>query len=238
LNGPNTGFVNAQNVAFPITPPPTTTLEHFAYDSLNIATINSFELNRVWRRKEFHDFSVLDLLIGFRHIQFNDYYQRSTMIKGELNPVNNAAWATVYNNQLANFENMMYGGHFGGRWFNQRGHWLLSAEARMFALANNQMFTQITEFVSFDAEPLDNVAIRLAGVPDIQRNVAYQHRAQFCWGGEVRVEAAYELTRDISLRVGGMFCDLGQGVGRGNLINQNDQDVQIAGVSFGFTINR
>jgi hypothetical protein len=237
LNGPNVGFVNAQHQNF-VEDPQLSVFDQFAIDSLNIATMSSFELNKMWRRKEFHDHSVLDLLLGFRMIQYNDYYRREVTTKGEVAPPDPDLWAIVYNNQLAQFENMMYGGQFGGRWFNQRGHWLLSVEARMFALANNQMFTQTTEFISVDADVTDGDNIRLIGVPEIQRSQTNAHRAQFCWGGEVRVEAAYELTRDISLRVGGMFCDLGQGVGRGNLINLNDQDVQIAGVTFGVTINR
>jgi hypothetical protein len=73
---------------------------------------------------------------------------------------------------------------------------------------------------------------------DINRQVTYQRATQFCWGGELRGEAAYELTRDINLRVGFVFLDLGQGIGRGDLLRFNNQAVQMAGVTFGFAVNR
>jgi hypothetical protein len=56
--------------------------------------------------------------------------------------------------------------------------------------------------------------------------------------GEVRGEASYELTRDVNLRVGFVFLDMGQGIGRGDKLGQNNQAVQMAGVTFGFTVNR
>lgn len=237
INGPNVGFVNAQHENF-LEDPALVAFDQFAYDSLNIATLSSFEVNKVWRRKEFHDFSVLDLLLGFRYMNFSDHYRRSTTLKLEDTPPDNDVWMVQFNNNLALFENTMYGGQFGGRYFNQRGHWLLSAEVRMFALANNQKFTQTVEQIFVDADRTDGDQIRLVGIAEIQRAQTNAHRAQFVWGGEFRVEAAYELTRDISIRTGLMFFDLGQGIGRGNLINRNDQDVQVAGISLGLTINR
>jgi hypothetical protein len=69
------------------------------------------------------------------------------------------------------------------------------------------------------------------------------------WGGEVRGEAAYELTRDISLRFGFFLMDLGQGIGRSNVFrpfpladtrleSKNNQDLFLGGATFGVTINR
>jgi hypothetical protein len=54
----------------------------------------------------------------------------------------------------------------------------------------------------------------------------------------VRAEASYELTRDINLRFGMVFLDLGQGIGRSDNIRDNNEDVQIAGLTFGVTVNR
>jgi hypothetical protein len=73
---------------------------------------------------------------------------------------------------------------------------------------------------------------------DVNIQTMYFHATQFCFGGEVRMDASYELTRDINLRVGMVFLDLGQGIGRGDLLRLNNQAVQMAGVSFGFTVNR
>ena len=74
---------------------------------------------------------------------------------------------------------------------------------------------------------------------DVNRTIRhYQRATQFVFGGEVRGEASYELTRDINLRFGFVFLDLGQGIGRGDLMRLNNQAVQMAGVTFGFTVNR
>ncbi|MGH8245285.1 MAG: hypothetical protein ACREUU_02505, partial [Gammaproteobacteria bacterium] len=42
-------------------------------DSVNTITMSSFELNRVWRRKQFHNGAVLEPFIGVRYETFKDY---------------------------------------------------------------------------------------------------------------------------------------------------------------------
>ena len=133
----------------------------------------------------------------------------------------------------------MIGGQLGGRLFRQRGHWLLSADVKFFALSNFQTLSRTFEFSDL-ADPqfvTGNTSVELVGI-DVQRSRIYDRTTEFVWGGEVKGEAAYELTRDICLRFGFVFLDLGQGVGRGNQININNQSVQMAGLTFGFTINR
>jgi hypothetical protein len=129
--------------------------------------------------------------------------------------------------------------------FRQRGHWMLSSELRFFAMANFQSLRLVTArsvlpnpdelLVDGNAEDLVNP---LGTGQDVNRTLSNQHASQFVWGGEVRGEASYELTRDINLRVGFVFLDLGQGIGRGNLLRFNNQAIQMAGVTFGFTVNR
>jgi hypothetical protein len=138
----------------------------------------------------------------------------------------------------------MHGGQLGARVFRQRGHWLLSADVRFFAMANFQTLRRINE-ESFlpvpdlsGAATLSDIINPLGTGGDINRTESYQHATQFCWGGEVRGEASYELTRDINLRFGFVFLDLGQGIGRGDLMRLNNQAVQMAGLTFGVTVNR
>lgn len=239
LNGPNENLVNAELQQFQTVDVPTasTQLDNYFYglSSLNTMELTSVELNKIWRRKEFHEGSVLELLLGFRQMTLIDYYRRD--ILGELpGPIAATSFVT-YDSELAEFNNFMYGGQLGGRWFQQRGHWLLSFETRFFALANNQSLKneQVNKILDFD--PVDATLIDVIGT-DVNRSRTYSHANQFVWGGEFRLEAAYELTRDISLRVGSQFTDLGRGIGRGNLLRMNDQDVQLAGVTFGLTVNR
>ena len=44
--------------------------------SLNVASFSSLELNKTWRRKEFHNGSVLEPLVGFRYMKFKDWVRR------------------------------------------------------------------------------------------------------------------------------------------------------------------
>jgi len=144
----------------------------------------------------------------------------------------------------ATFENEMHGGQIGGRWYRQRGHWLVSLDLEFFAMANFQHLRRIRErsFLANPDEQDGNTVVTTINPfgfgGDVNRTLNHESASQFVWGGEVRGEASYELTRDVNLRFGFVFLDLGQGIGRGNLIRLNNQAVQMAGVTFGFTVNR
>jgi hypothetical protein len=216
--------------------------------TLNSMAYASMELNKVWRRKEFHNGSVLEPIVGLRYINFKDHYRRDDYDRfdetGPLDPPPPGQPDPADPNvegeyeQLtideARFENAMFGGQLGFRYWGQRGHWLLSAEVRAFGLQNYQTLHNIqrirqTRYAS------------LGGDVDLElnfRNDVWENAEEFVFGGEVKVEASYELTRDINLRFGGTFIDLAKGIGRGNTFNDNLQSVQMAGFTFGFTYNR
>ncbi len=63
-------------------------------------------------------------------------------------------------------------------------------------------------------------------------------RDEFVMAGEIRAQAAYEITRDISLKVSWNFQEYGMGVARQNNVNANSEDLTITGVGFGFEFNR
>jgi hypothetical protein len=146
---------------------------------------------------------------------------------------------------IANFENQMHGAQLGARLFRQRGHWMLSGEIRLFAMANFQTLKIVNqssilpnpEILNINGTPDDFINFFGTG-GDVNRTLSYGRATQFVFGGEVRGEASYELTRDVNLRVGFVFLDLGQGIGRGDTLGLNNQAVQMAGVTFGFTVNR
>jgi hypothetical protein len=216
--------------------------------SINAAKLSSFELNKNWRNKEFHNGTVLEPLIGFRYMTFKDFYRNDNYVRFDADAGGEPIFppSTVdgrfeaLTTDGAVFTNTMLGGQLGARIFNQRGHWLLSADFRFFACQNFQLLetnhtVTITRYTAA-AGAGDTVQLELVTA----RDRLYAHNQEFVFGGEVRAEAAYELTRDISLRFGLDFLDLGQGIGRGNLItgDGNRQDVQLAGITFGFTVNR
>ena len=136
------------------------------------------------------------------------------------------------------FENSMIGGQLGGRLFRQRG----TGCCRPTCGSSRWRTSSSSTAQHVRTDPLLRVSRprrSRCGTGRCSTASTVSTRTQeFVWGGEVRAEAAYELTRDISLRFGMVFIDLGQGIGRGNEINDNNEDVQIAGLTFGFTINR
>ncbi len=112
-------------------------------------------------------------------------------------------------------ENNMIGGQVGTRWWTQHGHWKLSAEVRGFGLQNFQFYTGDQ---SFDL-------------------------AEFVPGGDARLEAAYSVTRDISLQVGWELTYFGRGIGRNAdaldpFTFSSSEDLLITGLTFGLNFNR
>ena len=133
----------------------------------------------------------------------------------------------------------MLGGQLGFRLSKQTGHWLLSTEFRAFALQNWQILrgradqTETRYDGKATATTPPTVEVVLQSV-----TLSNNHNAEFAWGGEIRTEAAYELTRDISLRGGFVMLDLGKGIGRGLTLTHSNQDVMMVGVTLGLTVNR
>jgi hypothetical protein len=198
-----------------------------------------------------HNGTIFEPLAGYRYMNVRDYWQRMFMQELVVPPFGNNVEFFFKDKFNSIFENDMHGGQLGARFFRQRGHWMLSTEIRFFAMANFQklrLTRQQSLLPSDTIPPGTNLNDIIGPLPlnltlpaeggDENTVMTNQHATQFCWGGELRVEASYELTRDINLRVGGVFLDLGQGIGRGNLLRLNNQDIQMAGVTFGFTVNR
>ena len=86
------------------------------------------------------------------------------------------------------------------------------------------------------------------GLPDntvtLEDETYLQERfTEFVPGGELRIEAAYELTREIRVNAGLQYLYFGRGIGRGFDSFQrtgstfNDEDLTMIGASLGFEIN-
>ena len=229
--------------------------EYIVADSLNTIKVSSFELNRTWRRKQFHNGAVLEPFIGVRYMTVKDhgradnYHRFGDDADGDPDlfaPTFEGPWE-IYQTNRNVFENSMLGGQLGLRLFKQSGHWLMSAEFRAVALQNWQFLarhqdTTMTRVDDFNTGGLPEIIIE-------QRLLNSTDFSEFVWGGEIRGEAAYELTRDVSLRFGFFIMDLGQGIGRSNVFRpfpgsdtalafDNDQDLFLGGVTFGVTVNR
>lgn len=252
VNGPNESFAhstylqqfqdNTQTATAQIPTPG-------AVDSVNRLKMSVFELNKVFRRPVLHNGTVFEPFLGYRYTNVRDFYQRQLMqelLGTDINPPTTATNEFILQNtHRANFENQMHGGQLGARLFQQRGHWMLSAEVRFFALANfqslrinnQQSIFPNPDILNTGGNPVD--AINFFGTGgDTNTTLDAQRATQFVFGGEVRGEASYELTREINLRAGFVFLDMGQGIGRGDLLRFNNQQVIMSGVTFGVTVNR
>ena len=67
--------------------------------------------------------------------------------------------------------------------------------------------------------------------------------SEFVPAGDIRFEAAYELSREVAIRVGWQLLWLGDGIHRGDpsvaaAPDLSAQDVLMTGLTFGFTVNR
>jgi hypothetical protein len=234
--------VDPDEVVFPIQD--RNPLDYYLKNSINNATMSSVELNRVWRRKEFHGGGVFEPMIGVRFMKINDFVRRDRYARFEVSildffPLFETADgpAEAYTINRTHWENNMLGGQLGFRLSKTYGHWNLSCEGRAFSLANFQYFSsyQVRKYsVWQQPAPADELRLEL-----IQKDQTFNKNSEFAFGGEIRGEAAYELTRDISLRFGFTFTDVFKGVARGNHISEyTDQDFIMGGVSFGLTMNR
>lgn len=226
----------------------------------NVGSFNSVEIDRVWRRKEFHGGGVFEPLVGVRYIQYNDYgrndaFQRfaedaTTFEPDFTSPNILGPWERLQSHYLSSV-NQMLGGQLGFRLSKTVGHWRLGSELRMMGLNNWQKYEAYDETIlrnatrGFTTTGGSGSTTGSSIIIDTRKtNPVSNSGNEFVFGGELRMEAAYEVTRDISLRGGFMYMLLGHGVARGidpsNTAStaKNSQDLYMGGVTFGLTINR
>ena len=210
--------------------------------TLNAGNMSSVEINKIWRAPAFHNGTIFEPMVGLRYVHFMDHFKHDIFGRFDTNandsypdfllPLETGPWEVIRTRQ-AWYENQMLGGQLGFRLNRQLGHWKLSSELRLFAFQNWQ-FLQITE---------EQTAYNIDGGTRGHFNQASEapvhlDNQEFVFGGELRVEVAYQLTRDIALRTGFMMMDFGRGVGRGGSLAGSDQDVLMVGYTMGVTINR
>ena len=223
--------------------------DYFLTDSLNVADLANFEINKIFRVKPLHRGGTMEPFFGFRYMRFTDFNQEDDYTRYDQDgfpvpvlpigppPLPQPADAAFeeYISSNAAFDNNLVGGQIGFRFAEHRSRWLLSGEVRAFAFSNFQNL-QVSEL-----RVITEVDVGTGNEPDSEQQQltnSYSHNTEFVFGGEIRAEAAYEVTRDVSIKFGMEFLDLAQGIGRGRNANQNDEDVQMFGLTFGLSVNR
>jgi hypothetical protein len=224
------------------------------HESINVAKVSGFELNKTFRIDPLHYGSIVEPFFGFRYTNIDDFftrevYERFDTTTGALVyttaipnvfPPPPGALQNISTEQLTSlrthFDNNMFGAQLGMRWYKQKSRWNLSGEVRAFALQNFQNFNRITDqertlYSAGTGNPTVNAVF-------YNRTVDSGHDSEFVFGTELRVEAAYSISKYIRLRSGIEFMSIGRGIGRGNDLARNDQDFLTTGGTFGFEVNR
>src|SRR5439155_14794839 len=85
VNGPNETFANSESQERVQALDTAGTQQQFlfptAVDSINQLKMTSFELNKVWRLKPYHNGTILEPLIGYRYFNVRDYFRRDSMFE-------------------------------------------------------------------------------------------------------------------------------------------------------------
>ena len=227
--------------------------DYLTTNSINDAKLSSFELNKTFRLKAMAYGSTFEPFIGFRYMRFDNHitrqqYNRYDPITGLPQPGPLAFDATAggidptvftiesLEHMRASFNNHMFGGQFGFRWYKQKSRWNLSSELRAFAFQNFQIFTSVNDFeVTYYPAAAGDEGVQSV---TIDRQLDAGNNTEFVFGGEIRADAAFEITRDVSIQIGFNMMEFARGIGRGRTLGANNEHVGIYGVSGGFIVNR
>lgn len=218
-------------------------------DSLNVFGLSNFEVNKTWRRRPLRFGGVLEPMIGFRYTNLKDYALNQTYDRS-INQIT-VPGGTTASTQLetlvsheTTIKNQMVGGQLGARYFTHYERWTLSGELRAFGMANfqNRAYHQRTLTTEYSGAPGIGVATAATEF-NVGSSLISSSNTEFVFGFEARAEAAYLVTRSINLRFGVDIMDFADGIWRGanpsfGDVNVHDQDVQLAGFTFGLTLNR
>lgn len=204
---------------------------------VNVATLSSFEANRTWRKEPYRYGGIIEPMIGFRYMQFNDYAVNDNFfgLNTDLDP---AIEVDAFNRQTTLTENRMVLGQIGYHYTSSLKRMTFAQDTRIFAGQNFQ--TQGYESRTFGWGTGDE-----DGSPFIEPTSAFGRREnnEFVVGLDARMEAAMQLTKAFMVRGGVQVLYIGRGVWRGanpGLGDQNqvDQAVVSPAFTFGAAFNR
>ena len=227
------------------------------------ATINGlrmwgFEMNKIWRLANTANGTVMEPFVGPRYVKLRDHADRTdiyTDISEQLNfpllqgPNFDDLRYVHFNYQVADrvTDNNLFGGQFGMRSRWRRGRWQITSDVRGLAFWNHQVRETRTDneiqrepFVAnYNGDGELTGFGQIAGtavVQDFQQITTHDTNNTFVYGGELHLEAAFELTQGFAITLGGEIIAFADGIGRG--IEGVDDSLVMTGFSLGFTLNR
>jgi hypothetical protein len=220
-------------------------------DSLNVGDMDSIEINKLFRMPILHHGGVLEPFFGFRYVKFDSVWQQQDYFRynedGLVFPfppvipnrvlfdIGDAETEDLITDRFR-FTNDMIGGQLGFRWSRRVSRWNLSSELRAIGFHNFQNLERKFE--------IERTYYDGGGTGS---EVEGQVRTKFTenWysnstvvAADIRAQAAFEVTRDVSLQVGAQYLGFFDGIGRGQFIQFNSQDLHLVGLTFGVEVNR
>ncbi len=241
----------------------------------NAFNIYGIDVNRVWRMEPTFKGAIIEPFIGLRYTRIRDHFdylvynrEPTAPFPGSI-PILDGNGQTRARTLFDQFyssnsytDNDLFGGQLGMRVQKRRGRWRLGTELKGFAMNNFSQSTAVVTTQTTEQVQIANydifgarVDIQNQGDPviDIEpRGVVTKTANRFVWGGELRLNAGFDITKKFSIEVGGHFMAFADGIGRGQgypTLNSPEQDVPTegqnrggafttAGATLGFSINR
>ncbi len=221
-------------------------------DSLNVASLSSFEFNKSWRFEPYRYGGMLEPMIGMRYLGFTDTSRFDTY-NTFIDPNPNAIFGignTIeqLTNDIVFTQNDMLLGQLGFRYtrFSKRVTW--SSDFKAFAGHNfqTQSVTHLVSSTIYTSPPAngttpifdgDHTGTLFAGSKGHQTPV----------GLDFRSEGAFKITKYLDARAGFQLLYIGKGIRRtsvtdgvnfNNIVDRNNQHVVMPGFTFGIAFNR
>ncbi|TVS16424.1 MAG: hypothetical protein EA424_14200 [Planctomycetaceae bacterium] len=220
-------------------------------DSLNVGNFNSIELNKLFRMPPLHHGGILEPFIGFRYVKFQSTWQQQDYFRYNEDGLTFPFPPVIPNRDLFDigdaetedlitdrfyFTNDMIGGQLGMRWKYRVSRWNLSSELRAIGFHNFQNLERTFEIERTYYDGGGQGSDVEGQVRTKFRENAYTNSTVVA--ADIRMQAAYELTRDVSFQVGMQYLGFYNGIGRGRFVDYNSQDLHLVGVTFGVEVNR
>ena len=219
-------------------------------NSLNVASMSNFELNKTWRREPYRYGGIIEPMVGFRYTSFQDNaqnqsYSRSPNLISDPGTIAATNVVETLISHETEIQNRMVGGQLGFRYFNYYKRWTLSSEFRAFGLQNfqNRSYRLRSETTEYAGIAINSAVVATDYTLGGGINSERTSNTEFVTGFEARAEAAYQVTKYFSVRGGINVIDFATGIWRGanpgfGAVSNQNQDVQLAGFTFGLTLNR
>lgn len=224
------------------------------------ATVNGLrmwgiEANKVWRLAPTPKGTVIEPFLGPRYVRLRDHADRDDVFSNLYTQLQfpDIGTGTVirtvdfnYRQSMIHTDNDLFGGQLGMRSHWRRGRWHISSDIRGLLFWNHQVkeIQSVNESQNRDFVATYNAAGQLTTVAtlnatilqDASQNTTFTSSNNIVYGGELNLDASFEITQGFAVTLGGEVIAFGDGVGRG--VTGNDDSLVMAGFSFGFTVNR